>query len=97
MFPGRRNKPAQLAFSSPLYNVEGSTIKTVNFRQHTRLLMTEKYPQLYRVMAGGRPAILFSKMDLTAGLVGYPSLAVDGYTPDSAFKIVRNVILYANK
>ncbi len=31
------------------------------------------------------------------GLVGYRSLTVDGYTPDSAFKIVRNIILYANK
>lgn len=42
-------------------------------------------------------AILLSEFDLTAGLVGYRSLTVNGYSPDSAFKIVRNIILYANK
>ena len=97
MFPGRRNKPRQLAFSSPLYNVDGNSIKTVNFRQHTQLAISEKYPQINAVMVGGRPGILFSELDLTAGIVGYPSLVVDGYTPDSAFKIVRNIILYTNK
>ena len=97
MFPGRRNKPRQLAYSSPLYSVDGNSIKTVNFRQHTHLAIAERYPQINAVMVGGRPGILFSELDLTAGLVGYPSLAVDGYTPNSAFKIVRNIILYANK
>ncbi|MBL7219053.1 MAG: DUF4159 domain-containing protein [Phycisphaerae bacterium] len=98
MFPGRRNKPRQLAYSSPLYNIEGNTIKAISFRQHTKLMVTEKkYPQISAIMVGDRPAILFSEMDLTAGMVGYPSLLVDGYTPDSAFKLVRNIILYANK
>jgi len=97
MFPGRRNRPRQLAFTSPLYSIEGHTIKTVSFRQHTQLLIDERYPQIYSVLVGGRPAILFSEMDLTANLVGYPSLAIDGYTPKSAFEIVRNIILYSNK
>jgi hypothetical protein len=97
MFPGRRNRPRQLAYSSPLYSAEGNTIKTVNFRQHTRRVIADKYPQIHAVLVGGRPGILFSELDLTAGMVGHPSLAVDGYTPDSAFKIVRNIILYANR
>jgi hypothetical protein len=97
MFSGRRNRPRQLASSAPLYTLEGNTIKNIKFRQHTQLKMTERHPQLRAVMVGGRPAILFSELDLTAGLVGYPSLAVDGYTPDSAFKMVRNIILYTNK
>ena len=97
MFPGRRNKPRQLAYSSPLYGVGGNNIKSVSFRQHTHLVISERYPQISAIMVGGRPGILFSELDLTAGLVGYPSLAVDGYTPDSAFRIVRNIILYANQ
>jgi len=72
-------------------------IKTVRFRSHTRLNMKEKYPQIRTILVGGRPAVLLSELDLTAGLVGYPSLSVNGYTPDSAFRIVRNIILYANK
>jgi hypothetical protein len=98
-FPGRRRRSSlrQMAFGAPLYGMEGYTIKTVNFRQHTRLKITEKTPQLYSAVVGGRSAIMFSEMDLTAGLVGYPSLVVDGYTPDSAFDIVRNVILFTNK
>jgi len=34
---------------------------------------------------------------LSVGLVGYNSLAVDGYAPDSAFKLVPNMILDANR
>jgi hypothetical protein len=97
IYPGRRNKPRQLAFTSPLYSVDGYNIKTVSFRQHTQHAISERYPQVMAVMVGGRPGILFSEMDLTAGLVGYKSLTVDGYSPDSAFDIVRNIILYANK
>jgi len=97
MFPGRRNKLRQLAYSSPLYSIEGNNIKTVSFRQHTNLVLSERYPKIDYIVVGDRPAILFSELDLTSGMVGYPSLAVDGYTPDSAFKIMRNIILYANK
>jgi len=97
IFPGRRNKPRQLASMSPLYAMEGYKIKTVRFRQHTRLMIAERYPQVMAIMVNGRPGILLSEFDLTAGLVGYRSLTIDGYTPDSTFKIVRNIILYANK
>jgi hypothetical protein len=86
-----------LASSSALYNIEGNVIKSVRFRQQTHQLLSDRYPQISAVMVGGRPAILFSELDLTAGLVGYPSLTVHGYHPDSAFEIVRNVILYANR
>ncbi|MCP4375670.1 MAG: DUF4159 domain-containing protein [bacterium] len=97
-FPGRRNRPRQLASSSPLYSMEGNVIESVKYRQHTKLKMTDKKNPLIRaIMVGGRPGVLFSGMDLTAGMVGYPSLVVDGYTPDSAFKLMRNIILYSNK
>ena len=97
IYPGRRNKPRQLAFSSPIYAMDGRKIKTVRFRRHTHLSMKEKYPQIRAILVGGRPAVLLSELDLTASLVGYPSLVVDGYTPDWAFRIVRNIILYANR
>ena len=40
-----------------------------------------------------RPVIIYSAQDVTGGLVGYPSYAVDGYEPVSAFAILRNVVL----
>jgi hypothetical protein len=98
MFGRSRGKARQLSVSSDLYNIDGYVLKTVSFRQHTNLSIVEKEPQVRAVLVeGNRPGILFSEMDLTAGLVGYPSLAVDGYTPDSAFDIVRNAILLTNK
>jgi hypothetical protein len=96
-FPGRHNRPRHMAFSSPLYKLEGYQIDAIKFRPHTHLSIKDKHPQVKAIMVGGRPAILFSELDLTAGLVGYPSLVVDGYTPDSAFEIVRNAILDTNK
>ncbi|MDP6542745.1 MAG: DUF4159 domain-containing protein [Phycisphaerae bacterium] len=96
IYPGRRNGARRLASSSPLYDIDGNKIKTVRFRRHTQLNISERYPQIKAIMVDGRPGILLSELDLTAGLVGYRSLTVDGYTPDSAFKIVRNIILYAN-
>ena len=97
MYPGRRNKPRQLASTSPVYAMDGYKIKSIRFRQHTFYQIDDRYPRIMAILVGGRPAILFSELDLTASLVGYPSLTVDGYTPDSAFKLVRNIILYANK
>jgi hypothetical protein len=98
---GRRNKPRQLSSESPLYTVDGNNIQSVQYRQHTKLKMTEKkLPMIRAIMVGGRsgrPAVLYSEMDLTAGMVGYPSLVVNGYTPDSAFKLMRNIILFSNK
>jgi hypothetical protein len=97
IYPGRRSRPRQLAFNSPLYKMPGYNIKDVRFRHHTRFMLVGRFPQVRSVSVNGRPAILFSELDLTAGLVGYPSLAVDGYAPDSAFELVRNMIIYANK
>jgi hypothetical protein len=47
------------------------------------------------VMAGERVGVFFSEEDLTAGLVGYASRSCDGYDPDSAFELMRNIVLYA--
>jgi len=40
----------------------------------------------------GLPVILFSTEDLTAALVGYECYEVHGYTPETAFELMRNVV-----
>ena len=42
-----------------------------------------------------RPLIVYSPDDLTAGLVGYGGHGVRGYAPDSAYALMRNLLLYA--
>ena len=84
-----------MALASPLYNLGQYGIKDVKYRQHTYRKVKTKYPQLEAVLMGSRAAVIFSSLDLTAGLVGYPSLAVEGYAPDSAFALMRNILIYA--
>ena len=45
----------------------------------------------------GRVGVYYSREDLTAGLVGYNCHPVDGYQPESAYAIMRNIILLAGK
>ena len=46
-------------------------------------------------MMGDRLSVLLSREDLTGGLVGYASYACDGYAPQTAYEIMRNVVLTA--
>ena len=65
------------------------------FRKARMVLGRAKDPNLRAVLIDDRPAVLFSREDLTAGLVGYPSYACYGYDPESAYAIMRNIVLYA--
>ncbi|MBI5722951.1 MAG: hypothetical protein HZA50_03255, partial [Planctomycetes bacterium] len=46
------------------------------------------------VLAGDRPKVIFSAEDLTGGQVGYSTLGMDGYEPESAFDMMRNICVY---
>ena len=52
-------------------------------------------PQLRGVMVGDRLGVVYSREDLTGGLVGYASYGCDGYAPQTAYEIMRNVMLMA--
>ena len=39
------------------------------------------------------PVILLSNEDITGGLVGYACSEVHGYTKQSAFELMRNIVL----
>jgi len=53
-------------------------------------------PRLQAIMLNGRPAIIYSPQDLTSGLLGTNTWGIIGYTPESAEKVVRNVLLYVS-
>jgi len=89
-------------YRDPLPGVKDVKIEEVQYRRVTRkMLGKRKDPRLQAVFLKERPALIYSKQDLTAGLVGYPSLTCDGYdpgdarTPGSAYQLMRNIVLYA--
>ncbi|MBI5723446.1 MAG: DUF4159 domain-containing protein, partial [Planctomycetes bacterium] len=85
-----------LPLSSPVYQMKDMTIEKVKYRRVTRARVGGiKEPRLMAVLAGDRPKVIFSQEDLNGGLVGYSSYNCDGYEPESALDMMRNVILYA--
>ena len=60
-----------------------------------RILHGQKKPRIKAAFLQDRPAILFSPADITCGLVGYPCWGLLGYDPDSSFRMMRNLVLYA--
>ena len=93
---GRRAVRA-LARTAPLFNLPNLKIAEVKYRRKARVdrgLQDE--PNLRGVALGERIAVVFSKEDLTGGLVGYEAYNCLGYEPETCFALVRNAVLYAD-
>ncbi len=94
---GRRSiSLRELAVSAPVYQLDGFKIVKVSYRRKTaRTLDVNKRdaPALQGIIIDGRTVVIYSPQDITAGLVGFSSGCVDGYSPASAYAIARNVIL----
>ncbi|MCD6304064.1 MAG: DUF4159 domain-containing protein [Planctomycetes bacterium] len=93
---GRRNLRT-LSEQAQLYRLKGAEIDRVHYTRKTRMILASKAPRLKAVLLAGRPAVIFSREDLTTALVGVSPYGIDGYTPESAYEIVRNVVMYAGK
>ncbi len=87
----------RLSLNSEVYKLKGHEIDEVDYRRRTRARKRENTPSLYGVMVDGRPGVIFSREDITGGLVGQPSFTIDGYESKSAYEIMRNIILFAAK
>jgi len=89
-----------LAKSSPLLLRRGFELKRAHYRAQTlaRLGGGANYFALRGVVdEDGRLGVIFSREDLTCGLVGAESLAIQGYTSRCAYGIMRNIILMVAK
>ena len=88
----------RLSSENAVYKLKGNEIESVSYRRKARLERGLKHdPDLRGIEIDGRVGVIFSRHDLTGGLLGIPMYDCAGYNPDSAFKIMRNVILYAIK
>jgi len=65
-------------------------------REYAATLGSEKTrPHLRVVLSGERPAIIFSREDITSGLLGTPAYRMLGYAPDSAERLMTNILFHA--
>jgi len=85
--------------SHPLFHLPGHDIRTFLYRPWARLnsVGALKDPRIRMVEVDNRPAVFFSREDLSAGLVGEPVDGIIGYTPETATDIMRNLIIYGSR
>ncbi len=93
---GRRSLRT-LSTEADLLRLPGRRIERVQYRLKTKLVLGTTEPRLKAVMVNGRVGVVFSREDLTVALVGCTPVGCDGYAPESAYKLVRNIILYVAK
>jgi hypothetical protein len=84
-----------LASHSGLYKRKGYDIPRAHYHRITKLRLGVKEPRLKAVMVGQRIGVLVSREDLTVAMIGCRPAECDGYTPESAYEIARNIVLYA--
>ena len=85
----------RLASTAPVFSMAGMRVDKVKYRRRTRMRLRQTTPNLKGIMLNGRLAAVLSREDITAGLVGYPSWTVHGYEPESAFALMRKIVLSA--
>ena len=92
-----QKKVPMLSRESKLYHLPDRAIGNVGYRgMALKRLGVSAPPALRAVLLDERPAILLSREDLTGALLGCNSTTCDGYDPESAFRLVRNIVLSAN-
>jgi len=79
-----------------VFTSAGPKIETIAWRRALRDAGRSKDRAVIRAFqVNGRAAILLCPDDLTAGLVGYAQWGLKGYKPETAFALMRNMVLYA--
>jgi hypothetical protein len=86
----------RLTIDSPMFAQKDFVIDSVKFRKFSNQILasSDQRPLLRGVLNGkNMPVILFSNEDVTGGLVGYACSEVHGYAAQSAFDLMRNIVL----
>lgn len=76
---------------------DGTDLAGTGYRRSSRSAggRAEKYPPLKAFGSQRRFAVVYSPLDLSAGLLGTQLYGLQGYDPESTLKIMRNLVLYA--
>jgi len=74
----------------------GDNAARVEYRGYTRLQGSPGTgPSLAALTVDGRAAVIISPRDLSLGVLGSRYYRVNGYAPDSARRLLNNILLYA--
>jgi hypothetical protein len=83
-----------LPADAPVFHVSGNVISDFKFRRFARKRMGPlNGPQLAAISVKNRPAIFYSRLDITGGLVGQSTDGIVGYDPATATALMVNMIL----
>ena len=87
-----------IPLQDPLYTAGGYKLKPIVYRSFARSKLGQlRAPQLRGVKQNGRWAVLFSREDLSVGLVGQPVDGIVGYAPDTATELMTRAILFTQR
>jgi hypothetical protein len=79
--------------ADPLY----AGMEPVGYRNFARVkLGIVKTPQLRAIRVNGRVGVIFSREDLSVGLVGQPVDGIIGYDPETATTLMRRILREAS-
>lgn len=80
----------------PLYAAAGKKPERFAYRSYARAKLAGGLdaPRLKAHLVGGRPAVIYSREDLSVGMVGQPIDGIIGYAPQSATEIVKALVAY---
>jgi hypothetical protein len=83
-----------LPAASPIYNLPGGAITEFSYRSYAKqTLGSLRAPMLSAITINGRQAVYFSRLDLSAGIVGQPTDGIIGYSPATATRIMTNLVI----
>jgi hypothetical protein len=88
-------KPTVLPPAHALYASGSANMEQVAYRSYAQraLAGAAKVPRIRALTIGGRPAVLMSREDLSAGMVGQAVDGVIGYEPKTATDLMTRIVL----
>ncbi len=83
-----------LSAGHPIFTRAANPIQDISYRPATRKRIPGRALRLEGItVSGSKGAVILSREDLGTGLLGAPSGVVDGYSPETAYNIIRNIIM----
>jgi hypothetical protein len=93
MFPDAAKQLTQVLPPTHAIYVENGKPLEIDYRVYARSkLGSLRGPQLRGVTVDGRLAVIYSREDLSVGLVGQPVDGIIGYSPPTATRLMANII-----
>lgn len=94
-----KTEPQRLPQNSPILTGKGlpgaTDLGITEYRRAARALgRGREYPPLKAYMLGGRPAVIYSPLDISVGLLGTEVFDCRGYDADGALAVLRNMVLF---